>query len=448
MNFKFTAQADPALISRATELQTVGNLQDVPHLLSFLTNSDPALRAAACSAFVAIAQRTDSSAGEAGRSLKDTQQRLTDLARIDADATVRSAADAAAAAVVISTSYLPAWPMPEPSPAVLKRPHPESTTPFTTNSQSHNAPPQPAAQRTSLPPPLALTAPPSAAPASSSSTSAGAPSSEWRATKRQRVPAQTAKELKVRARDGPLYTALCELRQRLAAAESKGQHMIASNEVLAALAAARPKAYAQLLSVKGIGKHKADAYGSQFLDVIRSHPSDASLDAAAAKAEAEEEERMRAAIPTASLSPEQARATALVAEGHNVFLTGGAGTGKSYTLKVVLETLKLHHGTEHVFVTASTGIAACAIGGTTVHSWGGIGLGKDPAAELAGKILNKPVVKRCGQSPRASHAHDLAPTARMPRTLVRELFPDGVHACSRVLGRHTQPMGHVPRAGH
>ena len=48
--------------------------------------------------------------------------------------------------------------------------------------------------------------------------------------------------------------------------------------------------------------------------------------------------------------------------------------------------LQLIHSKESVFVTGTTGLAACAIGGTTVHSWAGIGLGKESAQELADKV--------------------------------------------------------------
>jgi hypothetical protein len=57
--------------------------------------------------------------------------------------------------------------------------------------------------------------------------------------------------------------------------------------------------------------------------------------------------------------------------GTSVFLTGGAGTGKSHTLRAYIDYLK-EHDIAHA-ITASTGIAATHIGGVTIHSWSGIG---------------------------------------------------------------------------
>jgi hypothetical protein len=52
-----------------------------------------------------------------------------------------------------------------------------------------------------------------------------------------------------------------------------------------------------------------------------------------------------------------------------------------------------------VAITASTGIASVNIGGTTLHSWAGIGLGQEKAKDLAGKMFGQrptfdPVIKR------------------------------------------------------
>ena len=56
----------------------------------------------------------------------------------------------------------------------------------------------------------------------------------------------------------------------------------------------------------------------------------------------------------------------------------GAGVGKSFLLKYLLSKLP----TATTFVTASTGIAACALGGVTIHHWAGIGGGERPIKEL------------------------------------------------------------------
>lgn len=58
--------------------------------------------------------------------------------------------------------------------------------------------------------------------------------------------------------------------------------------------------------------------------------------------------------------------------GHSVFLTGGAGSGKTYVLNEYIKWLKSH--VISVAITASTGIAATHVGGMTIHSWSGIGI--------------------------------------------------------------------------
>jgi len=58
--------------------------------------------------------------------------------------------------------------------------------------------------------------------------------------------------------------------------------------------------------------------------------------------------------------------------GYNVFLTGPAGSGKTYVLNRHIEYLK-NKGVA-VAVTASTGIAATHLNGKTIHSWSGLGV--------------------------------------------------------------------------
>lgn len=58
--------------------------------------------------------------------------------------------------------------------------------------------------------------------------------------------------------------------------------------------------------------------------------------------------------------------------GYNVFLTGSAGSGKTYTINSFIAWAREH--LISVAVTASTGIAATHINGQTIHSWSGIGI--------------------------------------------------------------------------
>jgi len=74
----------------------------------------------------------------------------------------------------------------------------------------------------------------------------------------------------------------------------------------------------------------------------------------------------------------QANALDLLMMGHNVFLTGQAGSGKTYLLNRYIDFLKKHK--VNVAVTASTGIAATHLNGMTIHSWSGIGI-KDTLSE-------------------------------------------------------------------
>lgn len=73
--------------------------------------------------------------------------------------------------------------------------------------------------------------------------------------------------------------------------------------------------------------------------------------------------------------------------GHNVFLTGQAGSGKTYLLNKYIEYLKSHN--IPVAITASTGIAATHMNGMTIHSWCGIGINNFMAAKEIRALTRK-----------------------------------------------------------
>ena len=67
----------------------------------------------------------------------------------------------------------------------------------------------------------------------------------------------------------------------------------------------------------------------------------------------------------------QDEALQILKTGANVFLTGEPGSGKSYAAARYVSYLRREN--IPVSITASTGIAAAQLGGTTVHAWSGIG---------------------------------------------------------------------------
>ena len=92
---------------------------------------------------------------------------------------------------------------------------------------------------------------------------------------------------------------------------------------------------------------------------------------------------MTSTSPSPELSPSQSAAIESFDSGNNVFITGGAGSGKSY----LLQYLRRNYGHRGLEIAASTGIAAVNVGGSTIHSWAGIGLANLPVAQIVQNIF-------------------------------------------------------------
>jgi ATP-dependent DNA helicase PIF1 len=71
-----------------------------------------------------------------------------------------------------------------------------------------------------------------------------------------------------------------------------------------------------------------------------------------------------------SLNTEQQNAMNLIMSGKNVLITAQAGTGKTYIIQMLPSYIKKRR----IAYTSMTGISASYIGGTTIHSWSGLGL--------------------------------------------------------------------------
>lgn len=68
----------------------------------------------------------------------------------------------------------------------------------------------------------------------------------------------------------------------------------------------------------------------------------------------------------------QRQALQVMLSGASVFLTGAPGAGKTYVLNEFIR--RAQRGGRRIAVTASTGIAATHIGGSTIHAWSGLGI--------------------------------------------------------------------------
>jgi ATP-dependent DNA helicase PIF1 len=92
----------------------------------------------------------------------------------------------------------------------------------------------------------------------------------------------------------------------------------------------------------------------------------------------------------------QKEALDILKTGRSVFLTGAAGSGKTYVLREYISYLQSLDA--NVGITASTGIAATHMGGITIHSWSGIGirdnLSKSDLQEIAEKKHIRDKIKK------------------------------------------------------
>ena len=84
---------------------------------------------------------------------------------------------------------------------------------------------------------------------------------------------------------------------------------------------------------------------------------------------------------------QQKQALEMLKLGYNVFLTGAAGSGKTFLLNQYIAHLQKFH--VPVAVTASTGIAATHMDGVTIDSWSGVGIAESLTDQNIKNLQNK-----------------------------------------------------------
>lgn len=91
------------------------------------------------------------------------------------------------------------------------------------------------------------------------------------------------------------------------------------------------------------------------------------------------------------LSEEQTYALDMCDSGENIFLTGGAGSGKSYVIREFMK----NKDEKSLPILASTGAAAVLLGGRTFHSFFGLGIMEGGAQATLDRLMNdKRALKR------------------------------------------------------
>ncbi|XP_069083881.1 ATP-dependent DNA helicase PIF1 [Pleurodeles waltl] len=130
------------------------------------------------------------------------------------------------------------------------------------------------------------------------------------------------------------------------------------------------------------------------------------------------------------LSSEQMLVLSTVLSGKNVFFTGSAGTGKSYLLKRIVGSLP----PKSTYATASTGVAACHIGGTTLHAFAGIGSGKAPLDQCI-ELAQRPGVRQHWISCQHLIIDEIS--------MVEGEFFDKLEAVARAVRRRDEPFGGI-----
>lgn len=141
---------------------------------------------------------------------------------------------------------------------------------------------------------------------------------------------------------------------------------------------------------------------------------------------------------TVYLSEEQRHVLGLVLDKKkSVFFTGSAGTGKSVLMREIIAALRKTYNKEpdRVAVTASTGLAACNVGGVTLHSFAGIGLGKEDVPELVRKIKKNQKAKHRWMRTKVLIVDEVS-------MVDGELF-DKLEAIARQLRNNGRPFGGI-----
>ena len=139
------------------------------------------------------------------------------------------------------------------------------------------------------------------------------------------------------------------------------------------------------------------------------------------------------------LTEKQELALEYMKSGKNVFLTGPAGTGKSYLLKIFIEWYSINNieyeSDKSIYITSTTGLSALLINGITIHRFAGIGIGDKDVQTYYNKIIKIKELRKRWQSVNVLIIDEIS-------MMDSELF-DKLENLARMIRRNNKPFGGI-----
>lgn len=137
------------------------------------------------------------------------------------------------------------------------------------------------------------------------------------------------------------------------------------------------------------------------------------------------------------LTNKQKRALKSMINGQNVFLTGPAGTGKSFLLKQFIYWYKDNKETENlkIYITSTTGLSSILIDGMTINRYAGVGIGDKDVETYYKKILRMKTLKNRWLNTKVLVIDEIS-------MMNPELF-DKLETLSRKIRRCEKPFGGI-----
>jgi len=166
-------------------------------------------------------------------------------------------------------------------------------------------------------------------------------------------------------------------------------YCVFNNKVLEDTIARNPKTTIELSNIKGWGAKTIAYYGRDIIAILEDPtlPIPPGMDPADIQKPAPPPApRTESKYFEIKLNEKQEEAYKAICQGKSILLSGEAGTGKTEVIK------KFHRDfskKRNIALTSTTGTSALLMGGTTIHSFLGIGLGKGSAGYIASGIRGK-----------------------------------------------------------